>query len=75
MGRVDQSVDRRRNRRGEGERYYISGLAPDPLRTAIPEPSTWALMLIGFGGLGFATYRRSHPFATAEMSSEAAKTL
>jgi hypothetical protein len=55
--------------------YYISGLAPDPLTTAIPEPSTWALMLIGFGGLGFATYRRSHPFATAEMSSEAAKTL
>jgi PEP-CTERM motif len=21
---------------------------------AVPEPSTWAMMLIGFGGLGFA---------------------
>ena len=27
------------------------------LRT-IPELSTWAMMLFGFGGLGFATYRR-----------------
>jgi hypothetical protein len=26
--------------------------------TAVPEPSTWAMMLIGFGGLGFAAYRR-----------------
>jgi PEP-CTERM motif len=25
----------------------------------IPEPSTWAMMLIGFAGLGFAGYRRS----------------
>jgi PEP-CTERM motif len=41
--------------------YYVSGLAPDPLTTAIPEPSTWALMFIGFGGLGFAAYRRSRP--------------
>jgi PEP-CTERM motif len=26
--------------------------------TAVPEPSTWAMMLVGFGGLGFAAYRR-----------------
>src|SRR6516164_2243813 len=26
--------------------------------TTTPEPSTWAMMLIGFGGLGFAAYRR-----------------
>ena len=25
---------------------------------AVPEPSTWAMMLVGFGGLGFAAYRR-----------------
>jgi hypothetical protein len=24
-----------------------------------PEPSTWAMMLIGFVGLGFAGYRRT----------------
>jgi PEP-CTERM motif len=25
----------------------------------VPEPSTWAMMLIGFAGLGYAGYRRS----------------
>jgi hypothetical protein len=25
--------------------------------TAVPELSTWALMLLGFAGLGFAGYR------------------
>ena len=26
--------------------------------TAVPEPSTWAMMLAGFGGLGYAAFRR-----------------
>jgi hypothetical protein len=26
---------------------------------AVPEPSTWAMMLAGFAGLGFAAYRRA----------------
>ena len=26
---------------------------------SVPEPSTWAMMLIGFAGLGFAAYRRA----------------
>jgi hypothetical protein len=26
--------------------------------TAVPEPSTWAMMLVGFGGLGYAAFRR-----------------
>jgi hypothetical protein len=25
---------------------------------AVPEPSTWAMLLIGFAGIGFVTYRR-----------------
>jgi hypothetical protein len=25
---------------------------------AVPEPSTWAMMLLGFAGIGFMTYRR-----------------
>jgi hypothetical protein len=25
---------------------------------AVPEPSTWAMLLIGFAGVGFITYRR-----------------
>jgi hypothetical protein len=26
--------------------------------TAVPEPSTWAMMILGFAGLGFMAYRR-----------------
>jgi hypothetical protein len=26
---------------------------------AVPEPSTWAMMLIGFAGLGYAAVRRN----------------
>ena len=29
------------------------------LTPGVPEPSTWALMILGFGGLGFAGYRRA----------------
>ena len=25
---------------------------------AVPEPSTWAMILLGFAGLGFMAYRR-----------------
>jgi hypothetical protein len=27
--------------------------------TVVPEPSTWAMMLLGFAGLGFAAYRKN----------------
>ena len=26
---------------------------------AVPEPSTWAMMILGFAGIGFMAYRRS----------------
>jgi hypothetical protein len=29
-----------------------------PVAGAVPEPSTWAMMLLGFAGVGFAAYRR-----------------
>jgi Transposase DDE domain group 1/PEP-CTERM motif len=40
---------------------FITGLARFPLSGAsvIPEPSTWAMMLLGFAFLGFAGYRRA----------------
>jgi hypothetical protein len=28
------------------------------IAAAVPEPSTWAMMIFGFCGLGFMTYRR-----------------
>jgi hypothetical protein len=33
--------------------------------SAVPEPSTWAMMLVGFSGLGFAGYRRARKRAAA----------
>jgi hypothetical protein len=42
--------------------YTINGgdpiTVPVALTVGAPEPSTWAMMLLGFGGLGFAGYRR-----------------
>jgi hypothetical protein len=32
---------------------------------AVPEPSTWAMMLIGFAGLGFAGYRKARKGAAS----------
>lgn len=31
---------------------------------AVPEPSTWAMMIIGFAGVGFAAYRRKRKVAS-----------
>ncbi len=31
--------------------------------SAVPEPSTWAMMILGFAGLGFLTYRRNNQAA------------
>jgi hypothetical protein len=28
--------------------------------SAVPEPSTWSMMILGFAGLGFMAYRRKH---------------
>jgi hypothetical protein len=38
---------------------------PIGIHTAIPEPSTWAMMLLGFAGLGFAGYRKAKRNAVA----------
>ena len=38
---------------------YIAG----GVTVAVPEPSSWAMMVLGFAGLGFAGYRRSRKAA------------
>jgi len=40
-----------------GSTTYTGG-ADGPIVTAIPEPATWAMMLLGFAGVGFVAYRR-----------------
>jgi hypothetical protein len=42
-----------------------------PITTSVPEPSTWAMMLLGFAGLGFAGYRRASQRAAAAISAAA----
>jgi hypothetical protein len=34
------------------------------LEIGVPEPATWAMMLLGFAGLGLAGYRRARTDAT-----------
>ena len=59
------SIQQRRRRAGpiygvvvwaDGAEDYTSARG---LSLAAPEPSTWAMMVIGFAGLGFAGYRKS----------------
>ena len=49
---------------------YFPAAGADPVLLAsgtltVPEPSTWAMMLMGFAGLGFAGYRASRRTAAA----------
>ena len=34
--------------------YHFEGLPDGALAGGVPEPSTWAMLLIGFAGLGYA---------------------
>jgi len=34
----------------------------------VPEPSTWAMMLLGFGAMGFALRRRKRPALLAQIA-------
>jgi hypothetical protein len=38
--------------------------APPALAEGVPEPSTWAMMILGFAGVGFMAYRRKPKLAS-----------
>ena len=44
-----------------GTRGRLSTYTGDISFAAVPEPSTWAMMLLGFGAVGFAMRRRRRP--------------
>jgi hypothetical protein len=41
-----------------GSNFSFPGFGVDFLLTPVPEPSTWAIMIVGFAGIGFMAYRR-----------------
>ena len=45
----------RRRQRGVG---FSAISEPEKAPAAVPEPSTWAMMVLGFAGVGFMIYRR-----------------
>ena len=58
----------------DGSNDYIEGgsnidvyerTIEEKLMSTVPEPSTWAMMIVGFGGLGFLALRRRWRAATA----------
>jgi hypothetical protein len=47
-------------------RLNADSFSPNFVTGAVPEPSTWAMMLLGFAGIGFLAYRRkSTPISIA----------
>jgi hypothetical protein len=43
---------------GDRETGTFSRTIPVTVTAAVPEPSTWAMMILGFAGIGFMAYRR-----------------
>jgi hypothetical protein len=41
----------------------IDGYTSFTLTSAVPEPSTWAMIILGFAGVGFMAYRRRNNLA------------
>jgi PEP-CTERM motif len=43
---------------GRGPYFVLDGVGLTAQVGAVPEPSTWAMMLLGFAGVGYGVYRR-----------------
>jgi hypothetical protein len=58
---------------GIGGQFAIGGTLREgnviPGVSGVPEPGTWAMMLLGFGGIGYAMRRRRKSGATAQLAS------
>jgi hypothetical protein len=48
---------------------WMSNLDSISVLQAVPEPSTWAMMMLGFAGLGFLAYRRGSRAAMATVTA------
>jgi len=43
---------------GGNSNFYYNSIGFNATTSAIPEPATWALMILGFAGAGSMAYRR-----------------
>jgi len=41
----------------------VDGVTGTSIGSALPEPATWAMMILGFAGIGFMAYRRKNKLA------------
>jgi PEP-CTERM motif len=48
-----------------GQEYVAFLTVSDAAAGTVPEPSTWAMMMLGFAGLGYAAFRRNSKGQTA----------
>lgn len=39
--------------------FQVSGQIGDVYASPVPEPATWAMMILGFAGIGVMAFRRS----------------
>lgn len=51
-----------------GTSSYLRGEITSLVQSAVPESSTWAMMLVGFGGMGVALRRRRNTTNTAQLA-------
>jgi PEP-CTERM motif len=50
--------------------WASANLPPEPSGVAaVPEPSTWAMMILGFAGVGFLAYRRTRKSSAMVLSA------
>jgi len=61
-GFANTGTDFRWNPPGNGNGNREAGIV---ISAAVPEPSTWAMMILGFAGVGYMTYRRRKAAAHA----------
>lgn len=48
---------------GDEINLTVESVTQTPILAAVPEPSTWAMMILGFAGVGFMAYRRKNKTA------------